>query len=68
MHAVFFLFPLCELAKLTTSHVFQQPNAFLLSSFYLLRPVIVLAVGGYVTLLWLCTVHDSELSFQCAWI
>lgn len=52
MHAVFFLFPFCELAKLPASDVFQWPNSFLLSWFYLLRPVILSAIGDYVT--WLC--------------
>ena len=51
MHAVFFLFPLCELAKLPASDVFQWPNSFLLSWFYLLRLVILSAVGDYITCL-----------------
>lgn len=54
MHAVFLLFPLCELAKLAASDVFQCPNSFLFSWFYLLRRVILLAVGGDITCLCVC--------------
>lgn len=54
MHAVFFLFPLCELAKLPASDVFQCPNSFLVSWCYVLRPVILLTVGNYIVCLCVC--------------